>query len=231
MPLEQMPPLLIIAVAIAAVALLVAASRQRRRSKASACRCMLLVGALTVDRAAHRAVRGCASACLKLAALLTVVLVWQTARSHAAKFTYLAVVLISAGSMIASDLLADRGALDWARALLLTSVCVKLAAVPLFFWLLALADEVPALVLGLIIAVVDMAAFGEFYVAAQAFPSLLTPQPLLVYAAALTSLARRTADAHAAQPQAAAGSLDGRRRGLPAARRRLGQRTRNRRAR
>ena len=41
--------------------------------------------------------------------------------------------------------------------------CVKLAAVPLFFWLLRLADELPALVLGLIIAVVDMAAFGEFY--------------------------------------------------------------------
>jgi hypothetical protein len=28
--------------------------------------------------------------------------------------------------------------------LLLTSVCVKLAAIPLFFWLLRLADEVPA---------------------------------------------------------------------------------------
>ena len=64
--------------------------------------------------------------------------------------------------MIASDLLADRGALDAARAFLLTGVAVKLAAVPLFFWLLALADEVPALVLGIIIAVVDMAAFGEF---------------------------------------------------------------------
>ncbi len=65
------------------------------------------------------------------------------------------------------------GQLDWARALLLTSICVKLAAVPLFFWLLALADELPALVLGLIIAVVDMAAFGELYIAAQAIPGLL----------------------------------------------------------
>jgi hypothetical protein len=43
--------------------------------------------------------------------------------------------------MIASELLADRGASEWARALLLTSVCIKLAAVPLFFWLLKLADE------------------------------------------------------------------------------------------
>ncbi len=125
---------------------------------------------------------------LEFAALLTVFLVWQTARTRAAKFAYLAVVLLSAGSTIASDLLADRGALDAARAFLLTGIAVKLAAVPLFFWLLALADEVPALVLGLIIAVVDMAAFGEFLLGAQAIPALLTPQPLFFYAATLTSL-------------------------------------------
>jgi len=90
--------------------------------------------------------------------------------------------------MIASDLFADRGALEAARAFLLTGVAVKLAVVPLFFWLLALADEVPALVLGIIIAVVDMAAFSEFLVGAQTIPALLTPQPLFFYAATLTSL-------------------------------------------
>jgi multicomponent Na+:H+ antiporter subunit D len=58
----------------------------------------------------------------------------------------------------------------------------------LFFWLLKLADELPALVLGVIIAVVDMAAFGEFYVAAQASPFALTPQALWVYVAVGTSL-------------------------------------------
>jgi multicomponent Na+:H+ antiporter subunit D len=125
---------------------------------------------------------------LEAAALLTVLLVWRTARSQGAKLTYLAVVLISAGSMIASDLLADRGASEWARALLFTSVCIKLAAVPLFFWLLKLADELPALVLGVIIAVVDMAAFGEFCIAAQASPLSLTPQALWVYVAVGTSL-------------------------------------------
>jgi formate hydrogenlyase subunit 3/multisubunit Na+/H+ antiporter MnhD subunit len=101
--------------------------------------------------------------------------------------TYLAVVLVSAASLVSSDLLLERGQPDWARALLLTSVCVKLAAIPLFFWLLSLADELPAVVLGLIIAVVDMAAFGELYVAAQASPSLLTPQGFLLGAAAVTS--------------------------------------------
>jgi len=122
---------------------------------------------------------------LELAALLTVLIVWVTARGKAAKITYLAVVLISAGTLVASELSIDQ---PWSRALLLTSVFVKLAAVPLFFWLLALADEVPALVLGLIIAVVDMAAFGEFLIGAQTIPALLTPQPLFFYAATLTSL-------------------------------------------
>jgi formate hydrogenlyase subunit 3/multisubunit Na+/H+ antiporter MnhD subunit len=79
------------------------------------------------------------------------------------------------------------GQADWARALLLTSVCIKLAAVPLFFWLLTLADEVPALVLGLIIAVVDMAAFGEFWYTVQSIPGLLAPQGFLLGVAAATS--------------------------------------------
>jgi multicomponent Na+:H+ antiporter subunit A len=105
---------------------------------------------------------------LELGAFATVGLVWQSARTRSAKLTYLAVVLTSASSLIASDLLLERGQYEWAWTLLLTSVCVKLAAVPLLFWLLALADELPALVLGLIFAVVDMAAFGEVYIAARA---------------------------------------------------------------
>ena len=104
---------------------------------------------------------------LELGALLTIPLVWQSARTLTAKLTYLTVVLISALSLVGSDLLTERGEGGWARALLLTSVCVKLAAVPLFFWLLSLADELPAVVLGTIIAVVDMAAFGEFWLTAR----------------------------------------------------------------
>jgi len=124
---------------------------------------------------------------LELGALLTVLRVWITARSLGAKLAYLSVVLISALTLVASDLILEHGQADWARALLLTSVCVKLAAVPLFFWLLRLADEIPAVVLGLIIAVVDMAAFGELYLAVSARPSLFTPQAPLLYAAAATS--------------------------------------------
>jgi multicomponent Na+:H+ antiporter subunit A len=185
MPLAQIPLLLLWAVGLAALALLLAALSGRSNWKVVPL--LLLIGAITISGLLIPFTRVRLGA-LELAALLTVVLVWQTARARATKFTYLAVVVLSAGSMIASDLFADRGALEAARAFLLTGIAVKLAVVPLFFWLLALADEVPALVLGVIIAVVDMAAFGEFLTGAQTIPALLTPQPLFFYAATLTSL-------------------------------------------
>ena len=182
---DQVPAVLICAIAIAAVALLLAAvsSAYGRRFLLP----MLLVGGLTID-GLFVVNPWWRLGVLEAAALVTVAMVWQTARSKSAKITYLAAVLISACSTMAAEALADQGQEDWARALLLTGIAVKLAAVPLFFWLLSLADELPALVLGTIIAVVDMAAFGEFVVGAQAIPSLLSPQPLLLFAAAFTSL-------------------------------------------
>ena len=125
---------------------------------------------------------------LETAALLTIALVWQSAKSQAARWTYIAAVLISAASLVLSDVLLERGQFEWARALLLTSICVKLAAIPLCFWLMRMADEVPALVLGTIIAVVDMAAFGESYIVAQSSPALFAPQAMLFTLAAATSL-------------------------------------------
>jgi len=190
MPLDQTPLMLICAIGLAALTLVVAAlagPASRKHIPQLLVPLFLFTGATTVigQLMPFAAVR---LGFLEFAALLTVVLVWQTARTRAAKFTYLAVVLISAGSMIASGILADRGALDWARSFLLTGIAVKLAVVPLFFWVLALADEVPALVLGVIIAVVDMAAFGELMLGVQTIPTLLTPQPIFFYAATLTSL-------------------------------------------
>jgi multicomponent Na+:H+ antiporter subunit A len=125
---------------------------------------------------------------LETAAVLTIALVWQSAKTQSARLAYASVVVISAGALVLSDILMEGGQADWARALLLTSICVKLAAIPLCFWLMRLADEVPSLVLGSIIAVVDMAAFGEAYLVAQGTPSLFTPQAFLFGLAAATSL-------------------------------------------
>jgi len=117
-------------------------------------------------------------ALLEVASLLALVLVWRAASTLGAKLTFLTAIVLSAGSLIASHLLESAGDLRWARALFVTGIVVKLAAVPLFFWLLRLADELPSPVLGLLIAVVDIAVFGEVAIAAQSSPWLLEPASL-----------------------------------------------------
>ena len=188
-PQIPVPAPLVAACAIAALGLVLAAIAAKAESN---------LGTLTVSFMAVAGISAIAGLSvgdswlrlgfLETSALLTIPLVWQTARSSSAKLAYLLVVVISAVTLISSDLLLEHGQGDWARALLLTSVCVKLAAVPLFFWLLKLADEVPAVVLGMIIAVVDMAAFGELYIAVNSCPNLFTPQGMVIGAAAATSL-------------------------------------------
>ena len=184
-PPVAMPTVLIAACGIAAAALVVAAlAAAKNRSRVL---WILLTGAatlagLTVSQPGLRL------GLLELGALLTVALVWQTARTHAARFTYLAVVVLSAVSMAGSEFAYDPQNQASSRALLLTSILIKLAAVPLCFWLLSLADELPALVLGVIIGVVDMAAFGEFWTRVAEIPSVLSPQWLLLGAAGATSL-------------------------------------------
>ena len=184
LPSPSMPSLLVLACAVAGVALILAALTNAKWLRLAP---LMILAGTAVIAGLIIADPWMRLGLLELGAFMTVALVWQSARTQAAKLTYLAVVFISAVSLVGSDFMLERGQPDWARALLLTSVCVKLAAVPLFFWLLSLADEVPALVLGLIIAVVDMAAFGELYVAAQASPGLLTPQGFVLSAAAVTS--------------------------------------------
>ncbi len=181
-----MPPVLIAAIAMAAAGLLLASLVSGAKQRIPAWFCMLVVGGLTVGGllVANPWLR---LGLLETATFLTVVRVWISARTRAAKFTYLAVVSVSALCAIGSELLASQPNQGWSRALLLTGILVKLAAVPMLFWLLSLADELPALVLGLIIAVVDMAAFGEFMTSAMTLNSVLVPQSLWLWAAALTS--------------------------------------------
>jgi multicomponent Na+:H+ antiporter subunit A len=182
--LFSIPPLLVASCAVAAIALILAAFADK--TSARLLPLMLPAAAATIAGLVF-ATPKLRLGLLEVGALLTVALVWQSARKLTAKLTYLAVVVISGLSLVLSDILLERGQADWAHALLLTSVFVKLAAIPLFFWLLSLADELPALVLGLIIAVVDMAAFGEFLLSAQSIPGLLSHKVLLLGTAAATS--------------------------------------------
>jgi len=180
-----MPPLLIAACILAAVALLLAAlSNVEGRNQMPL---MLLIAASTIA-GLMTAAPLLRIGLLEVGAMLTVVLVWQVAQARAARLTYLTVVAVSAGTLIAGEFWSGPTSVPWTRALLLTSVCVKMAAVPMFFWLLSLADELPALVLGLIIAVVDVAAFGEFAQCSSHGTVLLTPQGLWLWSGAATSL-------------------------------------------
>jgi multicomponent Na+:H+ antiporter subunit A len=182
-----LPPLtlLIAAIGLAALTLFIAALAVKVRGcVVPLWICMVVVGGLSVAGliVANPTLR---IALLEAAAVLTVARVWITAKSQPAKVTYLAAVAVSAATLIASELL--HGQPEMARALLITSIAVKLAAVPVFFWLLSLAEELPALLLALIITVLDMAAFGEFFASAGEVPGVLQPHGVLIYIAAATS--------------------------------------------
>ena len=190
-----MPHLLIAAVGVAASALLAAALVSGAKTKISLWRVILVVGGLCLGGllATNEWLQ---LGLLESAALLTVWCVWLTARTRAAKLLYSAVVGISVLCAVSSEILAQPfsanyfGAANfpWSRALLITGIVVKLAAVPMLFWLLSLADELPTLVLGLIIAVVDITAFGEFYVSGYDLLNVLYPSSFWLWCAALTAL-------------------------------------------
>jgi len=127
-------------------------------------------------------------ALLEGASLLALLLVWRAAGRPTTRLAYLAVFLVSAACLVGGELVARSGDARWARALLLTGFLVKLGAFPLLFWLPRIAEDLPALVLGAVVAVVDVAAFGELWSLSQGAPWLLEPRPLWLLAGALTAL-------------------------------------------
>ncbi len=184
-PIEHAPLLVIVSCAIAGAALLIAAMAHAATRRHAP---LMLLTAVATIAGLYSADPRLRLVLLECGALLTAALVWRAARTQSARVTYLAVVAVSAGAALVAPLVYDPQQQLWARALVLTGICVKLAAVPLLFWLLRLADELPAVVLGLILAVVDIAAFAELLLNLDEMPSLLAPSGLLVGAAAVTSL-------------------------------------------
>ena len=189
------PSILIAAIGVAAAGLFLTSLVNSAKGKILLWPSMLVVGSISVAGliVTNPWIR---LGLLESAALLTVVLVWFTARTKSAKLTYLAVVLISVFCALGSEVLIhtqlstylDGRDWAWSRTLLITGIVVKLAAVPMLFWLLSLADELPSLVIGLIIAVVDMAAYGEFMSSSTDSLSTVFPGSLWIWIAALTSL-------------------------------------------
>lgn len=123
---------------------------------------------------------------LEVGSLLTILPVWRSARGAQIRSLYVTVVLAAAccmGLAMAPDMPSNVS-----RALLLTGVCVKFGAVPFLFWILRLADEVPALTLGAVLAIADVTAGGELVLRAQAQPTLFLPTGPWLAVAVLSSL-------------------------------------------
>lgn len=78
-----------------------------------------------------------------------------------AKVAYLTAVVLSAGALVTGTLLVDSAPAPMVLGLILAGFAVKLALVPAYLWLPIVAERTPAPLVGLIIAVVDVAAFSE----------------------------------------------------------------------
>jgi len=181
---EAFPPLLGVACALAFVALVAAAAAQKLWR--SLLPLMFLTGAPAVA-AAFASQPLARLALLETASLFSLALVWRTA-TRSAVWMYTVVVAFSAASLIAGQAALTLGDGNWARALLLGGFALKLAIVPLLLWLPAVTAACPALVAGVVIGVLDIAAFGELYLTAQAHPEFFAPRGFWIGAALASSL-------------------------------------------
>jgi multicomponent Na+:H+ antiporter subunit A len=127
-------------------------------------------------------------ALLETSSLLALLLVAKAAKTRSTFWTFLVVIAASAATMVPGLLLLEHGNAQWAQTLLIAGFFLKLALVPFFLWLPKVAGELPALVIGLVICVLDIAAFGELCVVAKAAPWVLEPQGLWMGAAAISAL-------------------------------------------
>jgi hypothetical protein len=111
---------------------------------------------------------------LEAAAAMAFYIMWRTA-GRPAWHVYLIAVLLSALGMVGGTMAAEAGNAHWAMALLLPGIAIKVALVPLWFWLPLVAEGAPALVTGLVVGVVDVAACAELLTLRSAQPWLFTP--------------------------------------------------------
>lgn len=157
------------AVSVALLALLLAsladvAASQRLALLAAAG--VLAVAGLLVENAFARV------ALLETASIVALALVWRGRASRGAVAAYALAVALSALALLSGTLLLEQGSPALVTALLVAGFALKIALVPAYLWLPLVAEATPALVVGLIVAVVDVAALGELLLLRQAAPWL-----------------------------------------------------------
>jgi len=112
---------------------------------------------------------------LEAASVVALLTLWKTSEKAAARYGYLLAIAISAVGMIGGTLAAEQGNAHLALALLLPAIAVKLGLVPLWLWLPPVAESTPAVLAGLVIGVIDVAAFAEVLTLRISEPWLFTP--------------------------------------------------------
>jgi len=169
------------AIAIALIALLLvlsASAELRRRAWIAAIAGALAIGGLLVTAEVVRVLL------LESAAFVAVALLAASGVERSARNAYLGAAVLSAVALVAGTLLLGTAApAGLVLALFVVGFAVKLALVPAYVWLPALAKRTPAALLGLIVAVVDVVAFAEFIGLRQSASWLFAPTwPWLVLA-------------------------------------------------
>lgn len=112
---------------------------------------------------------------LETATIMALFMLWRTSSKPVAKYGYLCAVLVSAIGMVGGTLAAEHGNPHLALALMLPSIAVKIGLVPLWLWLPLIAESTPAVVTGLVVGIVDVAAFAEVLTLRTSQAWLFTP--------------------------------------------------------
>lgn len=105
---------------------------------------------------------------------MALLILWRTGK-RPARHAYLAALIISAVGMIGGTIAAEHGNVQLARALLLPGVATKLGLFPLWFWLPLVSEWAPAVVAGLVIAIIDVSAFAEVITLRSVAPDVFSP--------------------------------------------------------
>ena len=111
---------------------------------------------------------------LEAASAIALLILWRTGK-RPAWHAYFAAVIISAVGMVGGSIAAEHGNVQLARVLLLPGIAVKLGLFPLWFWLPLVAEWAPAVVTGLVIAIIDVAAFAEVVTLRTVAPEVFSP--------------------------------------------------------
>jgi multicomponent Na+:H+ antiporter subunit A len=111
---------------------------------------------------------------LEGASLVALIMVWKSGKTRTVRFVYLLAVFLSAAAIISGNLMLDSASPNLLLGLMITGFAVKLALVPLYLWLPMVAEDTPAPIVGLVVSVVDVAAFGELLMLRQSSPWLFT---------------------------------------------------------